>query len=80
MDNGTLALLIPVLAISVGLVAVVSSHFQKMAKLKMEDARARMGEGGGDVQALARCRSGSTSPNGCCRRRRRGSSGKERET
>ncbi|MFI5235131.1 MAG: hypothetical protein ACHQXA_05415 [Gemmatimonadales bacterium] len=53
MDKGVIALLIPLMALAIPVAAVVFSGMQKMAKLRIEEAKARMGEGGGDVQALA---------------------------
>jgi hypothetical protein len=49
MDNGTLALLIPVLALSIPVAAVVFSGLQKLARARVEEAQARAGAGKDDV-------------------------------
>jgi Tfp pilus assembly protein PilO len=43
MDHSTIALLIPIMALGIGVVAVVSNGIQKVAKLRIEEARIRAG-------------------------------------
>ena len=56
MDSHIIALLIPILALSIPVVAIIMSGMQKMARLRLEEAQLRLhgGEGGGseEVQAL----------------------------
>ncbi len=47
MDNGTLALLIPVLALAIPIVAIVSNRLVKLQQLRIEEARVRAGTGDG---------------------------------
>ncbi|HKI95982.1 MAG TPA: hypothetical protein VJ992_11915 [Gemmatimonadales bacterium] len=49
MDNGTLALLIPVLALSIPVVAVFMNGRVKIAQARAEEARARASGGGDDL-------------------------------
>lgn len=45
MDRSTLALLIPILALSIPVAAIVLSGVQKLWKLRLEEARVRAGRG-----------------------------------
>jgi len=49
-----LALLIPILALAIPVIAVISAGVQKLAKIRLEEARIRFGGGAepGEVQAL----------------------------
>lgn len=47
MDNGTLALLIPVLALAIPIVAIVSNRLVKLQQLRIEEAKVRAGIGDG---------------------------------
>ncbi|HTT69069.1 MAG TPA: hypothetical protein VMF70_13680 [Gemmatimonadales bacterium] len=47
MDNGTLALLIPVLALAIPIVAIVSNRLVKLQQLRIEEAKVRAGTGDG---------------------------------
>ncbi len=56
MDKQVVALLIPIMALAIPVVAIVMNGMQKVWRLRVEDARLRMGggEGGsaGEFQAL----------------------------
>jgi hypothetical protein len=55
MGRQELALLIPILALAIPVIAVISAGVQKLAKIRLEEARIRFGGGGGEpgeVQAL----------------------------
>ncbi len=55
MDKQMMALLIPILALTIPVVALVMSGLQKIWKLRLEEARARegvAGPGGGRLEAL----------------------------
>ena len=55
MGRQEIALLIPLFALAIPVVAVIFSGMQKIAKLRLEEARLRFGGGGadpGEVQAL----------------------------
>lgn len=56
MDNGTLALLIPVLALSIPVAGIVMSGLQKIAKSRVEEARLRGGAGGEPSAAMDQLR------------------------
>ena len=45
MDRQTVALLIPIVAMTIPIVAIIMSTMHKMAKLRVEEARARHGIG-----------------------------------
>lgn len=45
MDNGTLALLIPVLALAIPIVAIVANRLVKLQQLRIEEAKVRAGIG-----------------------------------
>jgi len=47
MDNGTLALLIPVLALAIPIVAIVTNRLVKLQQLRIEEAKVRAGIGDG---------------------------------
>lgn len=49
MDHGTLALLIPVLALSIPVVAVVMNGLHKIARARADEAQARLAGGADDV-------------------------------
>ena len=49
MDNGTLALLIPVLALAIPIVTIVSNRLVKLQQLRIEEAKLRAGAGDGDA-------------------------------
>jgi len=49
MDNGTLALLIPVLALAIPIVAIVSNRLVKLQQLRIEEAKIRAGTADGDA-------------------------------
>ena len=54
MGRQELALLIPILALAIPVAAVILNGMHKMAKLRLEEARIRMGAGGdaAELQAL----------------------------
>jgi Tfp pilus assembly protein PilO len=54
MDRQALAILIPVLVVSIPVIAIIFNGLQKLAKLRLEEARvrARPPEHAGDVDAL----------------------------
>ncbi len=44
MDHQSLALLIPIVALSIPVVAIIMGTFHKMAKLRVEEARLHHGQ------------------------------------
>jgi hypothetical protein len=54
MDNHTIALFIPILALLIPVSAIVFIGMQKMARIKLEDARLRLG--GGDATEVTALR------------------------
>ena len=54
MGRQELALLIPILALAIPVAAVILNGMHKIAKLRLEEARIRLGGGGdpGELQAL----------------------------
>jgi uncharacterized coiled-coil DUF342 family protein len=50
MDKQTLAVMIPVIVVSIPLVAVILSGYQKVIKLRTEEARVRAGADGSNRQ------------------------------
>jgi cell division protein FtsB len=54
MDGHTLGLLIPILALSIPVTAIVFNGWQKVARMRLEEAKLRAGGGemGGEVAAL----------------------------
>ena len=56
MDQNVIALLIPVMALGIGVLAVVSIGIQRIAKLRLEEARLRAGApgagGSAEIDAL----------------------------
>lgn len=49
MDRNALAMLIPIMALAIPVAAVVFGGLIKLQKMKLEEARARMGVGQGDL-------------------------------
>ncbi|HET7024561.1 MAG TPA: hypothetical protein VFI39_05095 [Gemmatimonadales bacterium] len=56
MDKGTLALLIPILAISIPLAAVIIRGYHTTIRLRIEELKARGGSGEGDAEAIEQLR------------------------
>jgi hypothetical protein len=55
MDSGTLALLIPIVALSIPVAAIVMSGLSKIWKMRLEEARLRAGQsmaGDGEFEQL----------------------------
>lgn len=48
MDSGTLALLIPIVALSIPVAAIVMSGLSKIWKMRLEETRLRAGQSAGD--------------------------------
>lgn len=53
MNNGTLALLIPVMALAIPVAAVVMNGMAKIWQLRVQEAQLRAGPSGGDTEQLA---------------------------
>lgn len=51
MDHQTLALMIPIIALSIPVVAIIMGSKHKMAKMQLEEARLRHGDLGEDAHA-----------------------------
>jgi len=51
MDKHALAILIPIIALSIPVVAIVFSGWQKVARIRLEDARIRAGSLDGSAAA-----------------------------
>ena len=56
MDKGTLALLIPILAISIPLAAVIIRGYHTTIRLRIEELKARGGSAQGDPEATDQLR------------------------
>jgi len=53
MDKQVVALLIPILALAIPVSAIILHGLQKMARLRLEEARLRAGAGGGEGELTA---------------------------
>ncbi|MGB7212623.1 MAG: hypothetical protein WBC97_08340 [Gemmatimonadales bacterium] len=56
MDKGTLALFIPILALSIPLAAVLIRGYHTTIRLRIEEAKAQRGSGDGDTEAIEQLR------------------------
>lgn len=52
MDKQVLGLFIPILALAIPAAAIVFRGLERIAKLRLEEAKARAGLGGGDMQGV----------------------------